>query len=126
MNATISRRRILQAAVMLAGSLLLFSGCATLPKEEREEKGETRNMLVTAYDHGGMTSSGNKARKGTIAADVSLFPYGTQMYVPGYGWGEVQDTGSAIRENHIDVFFPEKKDAIEWGRKYLDVTIIRK
>ncbi len=111
---------------MLAGSLLLFSGCATLPKEEREGKGETRNMLVTAYGHGGMTSSGSKARKGTIAADVSLFPYGTQMYVPGYGWGEVQDTGSAIRGNHIDVFIPEEKDAIAWGRKFLDVTVIRK
>jgi 3D (Asp-Asp-Asp) domain-containing protein len=38
----------------------------------------------------------------------------------------VQDTGSAIRGEHIDVFFPKEKDAMAWGRKYLDVTIIRK
>jgi 3D (Asp-Asp-Asp) domain-containing protein len=31
----------------------------------------------------GVTSSGKKAKKGTIAADVRLFPYGTQMHVPG-------------------------------------------
>jgi 3D (Asp-Asp-Asp) domain-containing protein len=74
----------------------------------------------------GVTSSGKKAKKGTIAADLRLYPYETRMYVPGYGWGEVQDTGSAIRGDRIDVFFPKEKDAIAWGRKYLDVTIIRK
>ena len=155
--ATPSRRRVLQAAVMLTGTVLLCSGCATFSSGEREAQREIRRMLVTAYDPGpkstgweyrfldffftpvyaygpnkgkvkevGVTSSGKKAKKGTIAADVRLYPYGTQMYVPDYGWGEVQDMGSAIRGNHIDVFFPKEKDAIAWGRKYLDVTIIRK
>jgi 3D (Asp-Asp-Asp) domain-containing protein len=74
----------------------------------------------------GVTSSGKKAKKGTIAADLRLYPYGTRMHVPGYGWGEVQDTGSATRGDHIDVFFPKEKDALAWGRKYLDVTIVWK
>lgn len=74
----------------------------------------------------GVTSSGKKAKKGTLAADITRYPYGTQMYVPGYGWGEVQDTGSAIKGDHIDVFFPDEKDAIAWGRRILDVTIVRK
>jgi 3D (Asp-Asp-Asp) domain-containing protein len=72
----------------------------------------------------GITASGVKARKGTIAADISRYPYGTKMYVPGYGWGEVQDIGSAIKGDHIDIFFPSKKDAVNWGRKYLDIKII--
>jgi 3D (Asp-Asp-Asp) domain-containing protein len=130
--ATPSRRRKLQVVAILAGTVLLISGCATLSPGEREAKRETRRMLVTAYDAGpkvkeaGVTSSGKKAKKGTIAADIRLFPYGTQMYVPGYGWGEVQDTGSAIKGDCIDVFFPKEKDAIAWGRQYLNVTIIRK
>jgi 3D (Asp-Asp-Asp) domain-containing protein len=74
----------------------------------------------------GITSSGRKARKGTIAADLTKYPYGTEMYIPGYGWGEVQDKGSAIKGNHIDIFFEDHDEAIKWGRKKLKVTVKRK
>jgi 3D (Asp-Asp-Asp) domain-containing protein len=74
----------------------------------------------------GITSDGTKAKKGTIAADTSRYPYGTRMYVPGYGWGEVHDAGSAIKGDHIDIFFPDIKDCLKWGRQYLDVIIERK
>ncbi|MGZ6292396.1 MAG: 3D domain-containing protein, partial [Syntrophales bacterium] len=73
----------------------------------------------------GITSDGTKVKKGTIAADISRYPYGTKMYVPGYGWGEVHDMGTAISGDHIDIFFPDEKDVKAWGRKYLDVTINR-
>jgi 3D (Asp-Asp-Asp) domain-containing protein len=73
-----------------------------------------------------VTSSGVDAKKGTMAADINRYPYGTRMHIPGYGWGEVQDKGSALKGDHIDVFFPDHDDAMAWGRKYLDVMIIRK
>jgi 3D (Asp-Asp-Asp) domain-containing protein len=73
----------------------------------------------------GIASDGTKAKKGTIAADISRYPYKTRMYVPGYGWGEVHDTGRAIKGDHIDVFFPDLKDALEWGRRYLEIIIER-
>jgi 3D (Asp-Asp-Asp) domain-containing protein len=47
------------------------------------------------------------------------------MYIPGYGWGEVQDIGTAIKGEHIDIFFPDIDDAKKWGKKYLDVIIIK-
>ncbi|MCX5830156.1 MAG: 3D domain-containing protein [Deltaproteobacteria bacterium] len=72
----------------------------------------------------GITSDGTKAKKGTIAADITRYPYGTKMYVPGYGWGEVHDIGSAIKGEHIDLFFPSEKDAKAWGKKNLDVIIL--
>ena len=28
-------------------------------------------------------------RHGTIAADTTYYPFGTRMFIPGYGWGEV-------------------------------------
>ena len=79
----------------------------------------------------GITADGTKAssrwlwRKGTIAADLSKYPFGTKMYVPGYGWGVVHDIGSAIKGNHIDVFFRSHRTAREWGRQALTVTVIR-
>ena len=47
-------------------------------------------------------------RKGTIAADTAHYPFGTKMYIPGYGWGVVEDRGSAIKgPNRLDIFYRE-------------------
>ena len=74
----------------------------------------------------GITSSGSKAKKGTIAADIRYYPYGTKMIVPGYGEGIVEDTGSAIKgPNRIDVFFRSRRDALRWGRQKLMVKVRR-
>jgi hypothetical protein len=44
----------------------------------------------------GITATGTRARRGTIAADPLRYPYGTIMYIPGYGLGRVEDCGGAI------------------------------
>lgn len=55
------------------------------------------------------------ARPGTIAADTSIYPYGTVMYIPGYGYGRVEDTGGAVKGQHIDLFRPNHWFARCWG-----------
>ena len=72
----------------------------------------------------GITSSGVKAKMGTIAADIRHYPYGTVMIIPGYGKGVVQDTGSAIKgPNRIDVYFKTRKKALKWGRQTLEIKV---
>jgi 3D (Asp-Asp-Asp) domain-containing protein len=71
----------------------------------------------------GMTASGVRAKKGTIAADTSLFPFGTVMYVPGYGYGRVEDRGSGIKGHRIDLYFRSHRDALKWGRVKKKVTV---
>ncbi len=75
--------------------------------------------------HVGYTASGSKARPGTIAADTSIFPFGTIMFVPGYGYGRVEDRGGDIKGWHIDCFFESHADAKKWGRtrRYVDVWL---
>ncbi|MDD5711138.1 MAG: 3D domain-containing protein [Smithellaceae bacterium] len=92
-------------------------GCFLLPAVYAYGPHEGERKIV------GVTSDGTKAKHGTIAADVSRYPYGTRMHVPGYGWGVVHDTGSAIKGDHIDVFFEDEDDAQEWGRQWLKVII---
>lgn len=61
---------------------------------------------------------------GTIAADTRYYPFGTRMYVPGYGWGQVEDRGGAIKgRDRIDLYFKSHQEALEWGRKKVKVTI---
>ena len=40
----------------------------------------------------------------------------------GYGLGVVQDYGSAIKEAlHVDLFHMSHRDALEWGKRELEV-----
>lgn len=71
----------------------------------------------------GQTASGSMARYGTIAADTSRYPFGTILYVPGYGYGRVEDCGSDIVGDRLDVFFSRHSTAEHWGRQRLDVKV---
>ena len=71
----------------------------------------------------GMTASGRRAGWGTIAADPQYYPFGTVMYVPGYGYARVEDTGGAIKGDHIDIWFPSHVRAHAWGRQKLKVKV---
>jgi 3D (Asp-Asp-Asp) domain-containing protein len=77
----------------------------------------------------GITFSGVKVKRdlySTIAADTRVFPIGTILFIPGYGFGVVADTGSAIKGNKIDLYY-ETVEAVyeQWGKKTVDVYIIR-
>lgn len=78
----------------------------------------------------GITYSGVKVRRGlvsTIAADPRVFPIGTILFIPGYGYGVVADTGSAIKGRKLDLYFDTKKQIYKyWGKKDVQVRVIRK
>ena len=73
----------------------------------------------------GITASGTRASVGTIAADTGHYPFGTIMYVPGYGWGRVEDIGGAIKGKHIDLYFSSHKKALKWGRQWREVKVYK-
>ena len=39
------------------------------------------------------------------------------MYVEGYGYGRVEDTGGMVKGEHIDIFFNDHSKARKWGSK---------
>ena len=71
----------------------------------------------------GVTASGTRAQPGVISADHRRYPVGTVMYVPGYGYGRVEDRGSGVLDDHIEVFFNSHRQATAWGRRQLAVRI---
>lgn len=70
----------------------------------------------------GQTAWGTHAAYGTIAADASL-PFGTIVFIPGYGYGRVEDRGGAIKGEKLDLWFPTHGMAKQWGRKKMAVKI---
>lgn len=71
----------------------------------------------------GVTASGTRAKKGTIAADLSRYPFNTIMYIPDYGYGRVEDCGSGVKGNHIELFFGSHQQALNWGKQTRNVKI---
>ena len=97
-------------------------------------------MEVTAYcpctkccgpNANGITASGKAVSYNAgafVAADTSRYAFGTRFSIPGYHDGqavEVIDRGSAIKGDHLDVFFPTHEQALQWGRQRLAVTIVQ-
>lgn len=76
----------------------------------------------------GITFSGVEVKRdlySTIAADLSVYPIGTIMYIPDYGYGVVADKGSAITGNKIDLYYPTVEEVYkQWGKKEVEVYII--
>lgn len=72
----------------------------------------------------GITASGYKLQNGSkiIAAPADI-PFGTKIYIPGYGLATVEDRGGSIKGNCLDVYFHTHKEALEWGRQILLVEM---
>jgi LysM repeat protein len=87
--------------------------------------------MVTGYALGAgavstRTASGTVTHWGTVAADTHLYPFGTRVRIEGLGDQvfTVEDTGSAVRGNIFDVWFPDAASARRLGATKREVTIL--
>ncbi|MDQ0268451.1 LysM peptidoglycan-binding domain-containing protein [Cytobacillus purgationiresistens] len=105
------------------------------PKTEQPAAEGTQELTMeaTAYTAScegcsGITATGinlleNPDMK-VISVDPSVIPLGSKVYVEGYGEAIAGDTGGAIKGNKIDIFIPNKEDAINYGRQTVKVTVL--
>jgi uncharacterized protein YabE (DUF348 family) len=70
----------------------------------------------------GITASGKPLTMGLVAIDRSLIPFGTRMYVPGYGFAEAADTGGGVRGRWIDLGYDDE-NYVPW-HQYLTVYFL--
>ncbi|WP_186673089.1 LysM peptidoglycan-binding domain-containing protein [Sporosarcina sp. BP05] len=94
-----------------------------------------KEMTVTATAYtancegcSGVTSTGidllSNPNQKVIAVDPAVIQLGSRVWVEGYGEAIAGDIGSAIKGNIIDVFVPDEQDALEWGRKTVNIKIL--
>jgi len=103
------------------------------PKKSVTATGYTAGVESTGKnpDHPqyGITYSGVKVKRdlySTVAADTTVFPIGTILFIPGYGYGVVADTGGAIKGNKVDLYYETVEDVYtQWGKKTIDVYIVK-
>ena len=61
-----------------------------------------------------------------VAADTRILPFGSMITVPGYDSDQivpVLDRGGAIKGHRLDLLFPTHQQALQWGRKKIEVTV---
>ncbi|MED5019076.1 3D domain-containing protein [Paenibacillus chibensis] len=120
-------------------------GAVAVSAPKQEQVIHTMKVMATGYTAGyestgklpshpqyGITYSGVKVRRdkntiSTIAADPRVFPLGTVLYIPEYGYAIVADVGSAIKGRKIDLYFATTKQVYkEWGKKEVEVQVIKR
>ncbi len=98
------------------------------PDAGARQRPTIRYFTATAYSTEGNAANGKWTHPGTAAADRRLIPLNSRIRV--YGAGKysgdytVEDTGSAIAGNHIDLFMPSTAEAKKFGKQRVKVVIL--
>lgn len=75
----------------------------------------------------GTTATGTQVTAGrTIAVDSTIIPYGTEVYIEGYGWRIAEDCGGSVKGNHIDIAVDTHDQALAMGTSHGGVWILAK
>lgn len=95
--------------------------------------GKVISMVATGYDsswesnypyYGQPSYIGLPLARGIVAVDPNVIPMGTKLYVEGYGEAIAADQGGAIKGNRIDLYFDSRQEAMNWGMRTVEVTIL--
>lgn len=72
----------------------------------------------------GITASGTQVTANrTIAVDPNVIPLGSKVLIDGKQY-IAEDTGSAVKGNIVDIFMESHQDALNWGRRNVNIKIL--
>jgi len=122
--------KVMKKSIVFVMALSVYLGT-----EIHEAKAATPNQELicssTAYTArvGSLTSSGriverNPNGMSTVSVDPKVIPFGSSLYIEGYGYAVASDSGSAIKGNEIDVYFSSSSECDAWGRKTIKVIVL--
>ena len=134
-------RRLLVTAVAVGGIVVAYQ--ATMLDSEYAARRAARDdqftdpapgtrlrFTATAYCKGEVTTSGVAPRAGIAAADPDLLPVGSVVEVGSAeerysGIYTVMDTGPLVQGRHIDLYMWSCNEALAFGRRPIQLTVLR-
>lgn len=104
---------------------------ADIKSTDPAQTGQPATFLATAYCMGELTAAGIQVRAGMVAADPTVLPLGSVIQIdriaPRYkGIYSVLDTGPAIQGHRLDIYMWSCDEALEFGRRDVVVTVLRR
>ncbi len=81
---------------------------------------------TTAYYMGenAYGASGGHCHYGTVAVDPSVIPYGSILWIDGYGFAVANDCGGAIVGTNLDLYMRSTEECYSWGRRYVNAYLL--
>jgi 3D (Asp-Asp-Asp) domain-containing protein len=132
-------RAVRRLLVIAVAGLLVLAVFTTRTRDSTEEVfdsdgrprlGTAIRFQATAYCKGETTAAGIAVRHGMAAADATLLPLGSVVYVETddtrySGIWTVLDTGPEVKGRELDLYMWSCNDALAFGRQPVRVTILR-
>ncbi len=110
---------------MTAARLLLICACLSSISVAANMAG---TYTATAYSQSGITASGVLTTRHIVAADPDVLPIGSRIKIKHAGRysGEyvVADTGRKIEGRRLDIYMPNTKNCLKFGKKQVKVRVI--
>jgi len=95
-----------------------------IPPYEYAMDVEATAYLPSDGSGSGYTATGMRAGRGVVAVDPNVIPYGTRLYISGYGEAVAADTGG-FSGRRIDLCMESYSEAIGWGRRDVRIYILK-
>src|SRR5262245_42877478 len=114
--------------VLIALFVAISSSVDARPRRPQPRRAFTAS--VTSYCTRGITDSGTRTRRGTVAADPRILPFGSRIRLDGLpgrcsGTYLVVDSGRAIKGTDVDIFVGDCREAKRFGRQRARVRLLR-
>jgi len=105
---------------------LIGDGVILLPTGEILTYSRTEQFVATAYSKynagcDDYTATGTRVRRGVVAVDPTVIPYGTRMFIVSndgkyiYGVSTAEDCGGAIKGNRLDLYMDTDPECFQFG-----------
>lgn len=114
--------------VIIVASLSLVAPART--RQNHRDRPIVMHAIATAHSQHGESASGEESHRGTVAADPRVLPLGSVIRIEGAGpysgVYQVIDTGPAIKGRRIDIYMPTAREARQFGKKRVLVTVLER
>lgn len=138
-KATTGRRHGVKGVLLLSAVVLLLGAVYAFWNGKPEEAAAPPDAIrpgaelpfeATAYCTRRTTTAGAPARRGIVAADISLLPVGSVIQIQEAGEAHdgiytVMEGGRPLQGREIDIYLGNCSEAEKFGRRNVTVTIMR-
>ena len=135
----VKKEKLRETVTKPAKDKIILVGTATATKKKSADKstgGKEKDFhykakytgIASAYYEpaGNLTASGMKVGYGRIGVNPKVIPYGTKLYVTGYGYCVAADTGwgTTGMGRLADLYFPSEAQCEAWGLRTVTMYVL--
>ncbi len=134
MSKSFKWTKVMKKSVVFTMALSIYSGAGIAFSSNLAKAATLNKELIcstTAYTSGteSKTASGRIVERNpngisTVSVDPNVIPFGTYLYIEGYGYAVAADTGSAINGNELDLYFSSSSECYNWGTKTVKAIVL--